>query len=235
MYVICDCRTPELTLKKLGELGYKAILMPPATYLQRGVASHPDMLFFIIKDRLFCHESYYQANKDLINQIIALSSLKLTLSSEPTDEKYPQDVLFNACLVGNKLICNKKTISKMISDYAVQNSFEIISVPQGYTKCSVCVVSDNAIITSDKAIEKACKKCGIDTLLIEEGYISLPDYPYGFIGGASGADNANVYFCGDLSLHPNSQEIQEFCAKHNKTSRALSDEPLYDVGTLIFI
>ena len=235
MYVITDERISLSSLSRLRQEGFSPLLMPPATYLQSAVASHTDMLIFIGFDRLFCHRHYYESNKELICRICEASGKTLTLSDEPTGEKYPLDVLFNACLVGNRLICNYKTVSKLILDAAQCSGCEIISVPQGYTKCSVTVVSDNAVITADKAIAAACKNAGIDVLEISEGHISLPPYDFGFIGGASGACGDNVYFCGSLDSHPDGDKIEEFCKKHKKSATSLGDGILQDVGSIFFI
>ena len=235
MYVITDERISLSSLSRLRQEGFSPLLMPPATYLQSAVASHTDMLIFIGFDRLFCHRHYYESNKELICRICEASGKTLTLSDEPTGEKYPLDVLFNACLVGNRLICNYKTVSKLILDAAQCSGCEIISVPQGYTKCSVTVVSDNAVITADKAIAAACKNAGIDVLEISEGHISLPPYDFGFIGGASGACDDNVYFCGSLDSHPDGEMIKAFCEKHKKAAISLTGGQLQDTGSLFFI
>ena len=108
-------------------------------------------------------------------------------------------------------------------------------MPQGYTKCSVCVVSDNAIITADRAIATACAAVGIDVLTVSEGHISLPPYNFGFIGGASCACGDNVYFCGSLDTHPDGESIKEFCKNHGKLAVSLSDGELQDVGSLFFV
>ena len=63
----------------------------------------------------------------------------------------------------------------------------------------------------------------------------LDGYDTGFIGGASGADDDAVYFCGDVSHHPDADAIKAFCQKHGKECVSLSDEELTDVGTLFFI
>jgi hypothetical protein len=97
------------------------------------------------------------------------------------------------------------------------------------------VVGDNAIITADPSIAKAVKEKGIDVLSVSPLGVRLDGYDYGFIGGASGTDEENVYFCGNIDLHPDSERIKAFCRKHGKNAVSLSDEPLYDYGTLIFI
>lgn len=235
MYVITDNRISESSLLSLGWEGFEPILLPPADYLQAGVSSHTDMLIFLGFGSLFCHRKYYESNRELIQRIANLSKLDLTLSDEPTGEKYPLDVLFNVCLVGNKLICNKNTASKLILCAARECGYEIFNVPQGYTKCSVAVVSENAIITADKAIAAACKNVEIDALTVSEGHISLPPYNFGFIGGASGVCYDKVYFCGSLDSHPDCERIKKFCEKHHKTTISLTDGELQDVGSLFFI
>ena len=235
MFVIADHRISTEAISTLKKYGFETIPLPPAEYLSGAVASHTDMLIFMGFGRLFCHRSYYEGNSVLIDRIVALSGLELALSDEPTGEKYPLDVLFNACLVGNRLICNEKTVSRLILEAARVLGCEIINVPQGYTKCSISVVSDNAIITADKAIAAACKGVGIDVLTVSEGHISLPPYDFGFIGGASGVCCDKVYFCGSLDSHPDCERIKEFCEKHHKTAISLTNVELQDVGSLFFI
>ncbi len=235
MIALIDWRASQKTLEALKKYGFETVLMPPSPLLQTGVASHTDMLIFIGFGRLFCHTSYYESNKDLIEYIAKKGNLILSLSDEEWAQNYPLDVLFNACLIGNKLICNEKTVSRDILRAAREARYEIINVNQGYTKCSVCVVSDNAIITSDKHIAKTCKNFGIDVLLIPEGHISLPPYDFGFIGGASGLSKNNVFFCGSLDTHPDGERIKDFCKSHGKNAISLSDDKLQDVGSIMFI
>lgn len=235
MFAITDERIAHDSLSALVDLGFEPILLPKSDYLSKPVAGHTDMLIFIGFGRLFCHEKYYRKNSALIDRICALSGSELTLSNEPTGNKYPFDVLFNACIVGKRLICNEKTVSQMILNAALENGYEVINVPQGYTKCSVCVVSDNAIITADKAISTACAFHGIDVLTVSEGHVSLPPYDYGFIGGASGCFGDNVFFCGNISSYPDGALIAKFCAKHKKNAISLSDGELQDVGSLFFV
>ena len=142
---------------------------------------------------------------------------------------------FNAALVGNTLVCNKNTVSSLILAEAENAGCKILHVPQGYTKCSTAIISDNAIITADKPIYSACLSAGIDALLVSADGVDLPDYNCGFIGGASGRFGNNVYFCGDILLHPDGKAISEFCKKHGKTAVSLSDKKLFDVGTMIML
>ncbi len=235
MYALIDCRADDALLSGLSANGFTIVKIPPADYLSEGVASHTDMLIFIGFGRLFCHERYYEKNKELIESLVCISGLDLVLSSEKTGEKYPLDVIFNACIIGDRLICNEKTVSGLILDSAKSENFEIINIQQGYTKCSVCPVGNGALITSDVSIAAACRTRGLDVLLISEGHISLPPYTHGFIGGASGICGDKIYFCGSLDSHPDGERIKKFCTEHGAEAICLSDKNLQDVGTIFFI
>ncbi|MBE6548186.1 MAG: hypothetical protein E7667_04830 [Ruminococcaceae bacterium] len=235
MTVIIDNRMPTASLETLQKLGFEVIPMPKADYLSKPVSAHPDMLFFMGFGKLFCHSRYFEKNAALIERICQSGNLSLVLSDEPTDKKYPRDVLFNCVILGNNLLCNTKSVSGLILDEAINSGMNIIHTNQGYTKCSVCKVSENAVITSDISIARVCTENGIDALTIDEGDILLNGYDLGFIGGASGCDGKNVYFCGDISLHPDGEKIIEFCNSHGKGVISLSNEGLYDVGSILFI
>jgi hypothetical protein len=99
----------------------------------------------------------------------------------------------------------------------------------------VCKVGERAAITSDTSLYKAMIADGYDALLISAGHIGITEYDTGFIGGCSGFDGERVYFSGNISLHPDAQAIKDFCAKHGMCAVSLSDEPLFDVGSLFFI
>ena len=235
MIIIADNRINASALSSLSAISENVLLMPAADYLQKGVASHPDMLLFIGFEHIFCHRRYFDKNSELIERISAHTDYEICISDEQTDEKYPHDVLFNAFILGHRLICNTKTVSKLILDFAEKYDHDIVHVSQGYAKCSVAVVSDNAIITSDKAISSTCANLGIDVLTISEGHIFLPPYDYGFIGGTCGVYEDKIYFCGSIEKLPDAMSIKEFCRKHGKTAISLSLDALQDVGSLFFI
>ena len=219
----------------LEGLGYSVVKMPPFVSLPHPMAAHTDMILFLGFGCLFTHRDYYSENAKVIDLICHERGLEKIISEEALGDSYPHNVLFNCALVGNKLICNPKYISRHILAVAQNNGCELISTKQGYAKCSTCVVSDNAIITSDRGIHKSATSCGIDSLLIDAGHVSLPPYEYGFIGGASGTNEDEIYFCGDINLHPSSKEILEFAKKHGKKVISLSDGELLDIGSILFV
>ncbi len=216
----------------MGLYDAEMISLPCASHIPPPLSHHADMILFIGFDTLFTHTEYYKSNKNVIDEIASLLHLSLCISDEYTAQSYPYDVLFNAVLLGNRLICNKKTVSKHILEHAEKHRCEIINVNQGYTKCSTLIVSGNAIITSDLKIHNEASGHNIESLLISCGGIELPPYEYGFIGGTSGCDEDNIYFYGDISKHQDYNTIKEFIQSHNKNIVTLNNDRLCDVGSI---
>lgn len=234
-YAVVDCRISENALAGLDRCGFFPILMPPSVLLDAPVASHPDMLMFF-GDAIFCHEEYEKTAKRELEQISHLTGLGIVVSHEPTGKKYPSDILFNAARVGGNIFCRQGAVSELIVSYAGRASLTLVPVRQGYAECSVCHISDSAIVTSDAGIAKAARGKGIRVLEISPGGIGLEGCRAGgFIGGASGLDRDRVYFCGDPASHPEGDRIIDFCRAEGKEPVALSPDPLYDIGTMFFI
>ncbi len=233
-YVVLDGRTPKAAVDSLKARGFSPILLPCFSRLAAPVSAHPDMLIFF-GDRIFCSTEYYLEAKNEIDLIKSASKLELTLSGEKISKDYPEDIAYNALVIGGHLFGKLANLCPDIIEYANRAELSCVNVNQGYTKCSVCKISEDAMITSDRSIKKAALARGIDVLEIRPGHIGLSGYGFGFIGGASGADENNVYFCGSLSSHPDGEAMESFCKKHKKEAVSLSDEPLYDIGTIFFI
>jgi len=141
---------------------------------------------------------------------------------------YPKAIMYNACAIDGRVIRYKGNVEKDIRSLKTKH----ILVSQGYVKCSIVPVDRKHIITSDKNIKKAWEKNGGIALLIRPGYVKLPGYKAGFLGGASGVDDKVVFFVGSLRHHPDRGAIMDFIKARNKGIVELYDGPLYDVGTV---
>lgn len=205
----------------LKQEGFEIFPLAPFCALSAPTDTHADMLLASVDDKIFKHADY-------------LLEGEFFNVDEPINNSYPNDVLLNIAVVGRNVLCNEKHASGTVLAYLRQNGYNIIHVAQGYAHCSCCIVSDNAIITSDKGIAAAAQRANIDTLLISPGNIELPPYDHGFIGGASGSTEGAIYFCGSLKYHPNGNSIKEFINVHGKNVIELSDSPLQDVGGILF-
>ena len=235
MTVIIDIRTPDDCRAALVQRRFEIVALPPFPRLPEPVASHPDMLIFFTDKHLITHKSYFPIAQEQLKLIAQRSERRLLLTDEPIGNIYPSDVLLNAAVVGNTIIGSERAMSAHIKNYGTECQKQIVNVKQGYAKCSVCVVDDNAIITADLGIADKAKEAGIDVLTVTPGHVTLEGYDTGFIGGASGIYRDTVYFCGNIDRHPDANAIRTFCQKHGKQAVSLSDGELFDVGTLFFL
>ncbi len=209
--------------------GYELCLLPAFSKLSSPVASHVDMLMCFDGKQIITHSEYYKVSREIFD---SLYGIDVVLSDENISDEYPGDVLFNGFFVGDMcLVAKSNSISRIIKKKAK----EIIGVKQGYASCSVCKVSDRAFITSDKGIADCLKERHYDVLMIEKGYIALPPYDYGFIGGASVVLDDEVCFFGSIEEHPDYAEISRFIKKNGKKISSLSNEKLCDIGGGIVI
>ena len=212
-------------LDALRQEEFEIIPLAPFSALSYPVDTHADMLLCAIEDTVFVHRDYPCEIKGFENVI------KI---DEKISSKYPNDVLLNIATVGKNVFANTKHASKAVVAYLENHGFTIHHVAQGYAHCSICVVSDNAIITADSSIAEQAQKAGLHVLKIESGSISLPPYEYGFIGGACGTYEDKIYFCGSLKHHHDGEKIRLFCKEHGKNVKELCESPLIDVGGILF-
>ncbi|MBR4296369.1 MAG: hypothetical protein IKT56_06015 [Clostridia bacterium] len=226
---ICDSRIPKAALDNLSHYCDNIVLLPKFEALAPPVSAHPDILIFPLADKgyILTHREYLLYAQEAFAGI----DLDIIPISEKAGDVYPRDILLNAAVVGEHLFGKLDHLSKSV----LNSGFKNINVNQGYARCSTLSVNERALITSDKGIAKAAKKENLDVLLIEPGYVELDGYDYGFIGGAGGYDNENVYFCGNVQTHPDADKIIDFCLSHGKTPISLASSPLYDVGTIFFL
>lgn len=234
MTVITDSRIPMTAKENLIREGFDIIELPSWDRLASPVSGHPDMLLFFANNKIITHKDYFSLAFNQISRLIS-QGFELILSDEEISDKYPNDILFNCVEFENAVFGNEAHTSKHIIEYARSMSKKFVCVKQGYAKCSVSKIGENAAITADRSLYKAMTENGIDVLLISPGSVTLAGYNYGFIGGASGSYGEKIYFLGDPMLHPDGAAIIDFCKKHKKSPIALSSERLFDGGSLYFI
>ena len=229
--IILDSRVCEESSNALKNMGYHIEYMPENQSFDYPVCAHPDIFITLINNKIFA-DSY-------IKDLFIFEKEVFFCKREAGDSKsisYPNDCAFNCVSVGNNLICNTKNTQKEILEYAKCNCMNILHTNQGYTKCSVCKISENAIITEDTGIYRIAEDNGIDALLIDKGCVQLDGYEYGFFGGCTGLIEDNLLAVnGDINKHQNADKILNFCANHNVEIICLNNNKLYDIGTILKI
>lgn len=219
----------EKTERSLNKYGVQIIKIQPANTVDSRISSHSDLVFLPLGG----DNSAIAKEADYLTQTAPIGGMNLLKSEMFLSDKYPLDCPLNCIIIGKYMICNVDTVRKDVLEYCRRNSFEIINVKQGYTKCSVVPVSENAIITDDFSIYSECKD-KLNVLFVEKGFVCLDGFEYGFIGGAAGKLGRDLLaFTGCISDDSLRSKIEDFCSLHNVKCVYLSDEKIYDVGSLI--
>ena len=200
----------------LRRRGMHTLAVRRCDLLDSPVASHADMQLLALDTKTVLLSPYQPQLK------AQLSQLGLTVLTGPALEKeYPRDVPYNALRLGNHYICNHKLGCREIA------------VKQGYASCSTCVVDERSIITADAGIARAATAAGLCVLQIRPGFIQIPKYDTGFIGGCSGRTDDAVIFTGKLESHPDGAQMRSFIRIRNLQIVELADGPLIDIGGMI--
>lgn len=220
----------DLAVKELQRFGV-AVLAPEAEPgLPAQTNTHADMVFMYL-GRGRAVVSAFQ--KKLTERFLSFGGR--AVDTVMLGERYPDDVPLNALLLNECLFCNSRTVHPAIYDICKTENIKIFDLRQGYTKCSVCVVAKNAVITEDPGVFLAIGKTGeCDVLKISPGAVALRGHDRGFIGGCTGKiANDILAFNGRFEDHPDRDDISAFCAHHGVSPISLGNWRLYDNGGIV--
>ncbi len=196
------------------------------------ISSHPDIFIFSLDRKTFVVSA---GAPEGVAQSLKRSGAAVIISESIPHGKYPYTAPLNAVRVGRFIIHNSKYTDGTIKALAEERGLEIVSVNQGYARCSTIPVSDTALITCDPGISKAAASAGLDVQLISQGSVILTGEKHGFIGGATGVlPDGRVVFLGDIFRLPDHGAILSFIASHGAGYLRIEDLDLFDAGSLIF-
>lgn len=229
--VLVDFRMPEDMRMAIRSLGADVLLSCRCVAVAPPLCGHPDLqICFPYPGCAVCVPacfSYYQL-------LLSPYGIAVKPGIALLDRNYPADAAYNVARVGRRAIHLLPQTDPVLLRELNHSSTVLISVRQGYTKCNVCVVDENAVVTSDAGIAAAARKNGLAVLQIAPGNILLPGYPYGFIGGASGSlPDGTVVFCGDVRRHPDFLKMDAFFQKRRQPYAILSSATLTDFGSVL--
>ncbi|WP_097027601.1 DUF6873 family GME fold protein [Clostridium peptidivorans] len=228
-YALVDYRINIVEKSSLESLGCKVLICPPYEKLYESVCGHPDMLVHLIDNKnILVHRDMPFHFVELLKSL----NFNVLKSHSSILAKYPYDITLNALSLSNLFVHYLKYTDRTLLNKA-KNKI-LVNVKQGYTKCSTAIVSERAIMTSDKGIANSLKSNDIDVLLLPPGDIELPGLDYGFIGGCCGKIDANTLaFYGDLSYYAYGKEVLSFLKKHEIQPVYLRNGRLIDRGSII--
>ncbi len=227
--IIIDYRTTIQEISSLKKICCNIIKTKEHPILYNAINGHPDIqVFSPYTSKAIVHKD---AQDDFINSLTS-QKVDVILTQSSLDATYPKNILLNSVLLKDYYIGALKFIDKSIIPF-IEDKI-CINVKQGYTKCSTAIVSNKALITSDKSIIKALAPYDIDVLEIPPGDIELPGLDYGFIGGTCGLiSEGELAFFGSLEKFKYGNEILKFLIKHEVKPIYLSNSHLIDRGSIL--
>ena len=228
-YVIVDYRTDENIIAALENQGITVFLSAKVNSLYNAVCGHPDMSIHHLGGCDFvCEPSVYDYYMHTLN----LQGINLIKGFSHLTSTYPYDIAYNVARVSRYAFHKTDYTDREILNNSKNINF--INVSQGYSKCSVCIIAQNAIITDDDNIYKNACQHGFDVLKINKGGILLEGFDYGFLGGATGLiSNDILAITGNVEKHVDYIKITNFCGKYGVKLFNLSDKIPADIGSII--
>ncbi len=230
MAVIVDANIGDDILLSLKEKNIKYYKAFNIDYLYAPVNTHPDMQIHFIDDvTAVAAPIVYSYYRNLLP-----AYLKVIQGKSNPGSTYPYDIAYNVAKVGKRLIGKLSYVDDIIKELYLEKGYEFIDVKQGYTKCNICIVDDNSIITEDEGIFNTLTAKNIDVLKIQSGGISLPGFENGFVGGASGfVSEKSLAFYGDLTKHPDYNKMRLFFERKSIDIIQLSSTKICDYGSIL--
>lgn len=235
-YVIIDSRMRRIEKDFFKSLGYKIIEIKKSEKVYPEISSHVDIFVSQIDDILICEKSQYEYLKN------SIPTAKIICGEDEVQCKYPNDVKYNVCQIGNNVVHNFKYTDKKISQIIDEKNLKKIQISQGYTNCSIAVIDEKSTITSDKKIAQELENNNIDCLYFQNSYkIKLLDENAnyskmnGFIGGAIGKIDNKIIVFGDLSKIDTDNEIRMFVESKNLELIDFNGLDVIDYGGIITI
>ena len=212
--VLVDRNMPYESQQLLKSFGITLIKTIPIENIIDCTATHPDMQFAVIKENtaLVCAKAieYYKSVLPEFN-LIPIKGVR---------SPYPNDCIINITRLGDKCFAGEHQAARIDA----LKDFELVKVKQGYTKCSICILNENAIITADKSISDAALNHNIRVYRLPDDCIRLSGYSHGFWGGACGLiGNGILFFNGDITRLECENELREILKKEKI-------EPVYPKG-----
>lgn len=230
-YVIIDYRASDEIINYFKKQDIIPIRTTMCIDLQEGVNGHPDMVIHPIDEKKFIvapnvYDYYYEVLSDI--------GIKVIKGGKTLCRNYPEDIAYNVARIGRYAVHNTHHTDQVLKYYLEEADIKFIHVKQGYSKCSISALGDNKAITSDISIHEKLKSYNIDCMYINPEIVYLKGYNHGFIGGATGLINQNIFLStgliGDNSIL---NCLKNFIISAGYLYDEASSQQIIDLGSII--
>ena len=229
--VICSPDIYPDSVKTLESMGIKVLFSCKNQNVMTPLMYHADMQ--IVKtgaSSYVCAPECYDYYRNLLKDY----SVTITCGNTYLSCNYPGDIAYNIIITEKLAVHNFN-----YTDSSVKNSLNdknIIDVSQGYTSCTLCLLTDSDFITSDMGIYKSLRYNHCDVLLIDDTSVLLPGFDHGFIGGSTFMlSHDTLAVNGDILSHSDCKKIISFCNEKGIRLISLCDKSIMDIGSFVII
>lgn len=236
-YVIIDSKMRKVEKEYLKSLGYILIEIKSKINVYDEISSHVDIFCCKINDILIVEPSIYNFLKEKEYKF-----KNVICGNKSILAKYPLDVLYNVCCIGENVVHNFKYTDKKILEIIQKENMKMININQGYSNCSIAVIDEKSVIVTDKKIAEKLIENNIDVLLIEEKIdikLLKNDGTYssmnGFIGGSIARIQNKVIVFGDITKIDKEGKIQKFIQKRNLEIIDFKGLDVIDYGGIVTV
>jgi hypothetical protein len=224
--VLADGRLPPVALERLSEYA-EVIRVSSENIVYPAISGHPDIFFCQTSQGLV----YAPNASERVVRALGQKGIQLRQGNKPLGNTYPLTAMYNAVVTPKFLIHNPDHTDNVLGQAA--GTCEKIAVKQAYTRCNVIPLGGNRFITSDRGIEQALIKKGLEVFYVNPDGIRLPGFKHGFLGGTCGVYGRRVFFTGSLEHFPDEKRLRLYLKEEEVIE--LYDGPLIDAGSLLFI
>ncbi len=228
MLIVADARLPQTALETLSQHGTLALVKSQGIVYD-SISGHPDI--FICQT---AHNSCVIApnTPPYLIKTLEKHHIQYTKGDVPLSDKFPYSAAYNAVVTPQYFIHHLQHTSPLLQTH--QKGKTQVHIPQAYTRCNLLALPNNSFICSDKGIEKALQKAGLETAYFSPESIVLKGHTYGFLGGCMGIHNNTVFISGALDYYKEGEALRSYLQAQNLKITELYQSPLIDGGGLLF-
>jgi len=226
--VIIDKRMPLKAKKKLANYG-ELIELETTGITYSAISGHPDIFFCQTPGGLIASpnlpEKYYRQ--------LQQNNIQLIQGIKPVGAAYPETSHYNAMVTSEYLVHNLSFTDPVLINAC--RELKTIKVKQAYTRCNLLALENNTFLTSDPGIHKTLSEADLQSHYFDPQKIQLRGFAMGFLGGACGTWKHKLFLCGSLRHHQWSKQFRTIAENAGYEICELYDEPLTDVGSILFV
>lgn len=228
--VICDFRLPNFMKERMLPF-YNVLDFSAEGIVEETLHGHPDLFLAQI------NESFVLApnSPKYVVEYFKSHTIPYQFGEKTVGFSYPEIARYNISANQKYILCNSSICDSHI--LKLSENLKIISVKQGFCRCSTLILNSDIFITSDKGIAQALEKQKLKVHLFSDENILLSGYKHGLLGGCLGIDEENrrIIVSGSLDTLLEGKQLRLLFQNSAYDLLELGNTVLHDVGGFFFI